>query len=642
MQSKGLLICLWLFCSISFGQNSPSDHQREQLQLLANYRSSFNEKPENYTQMVREILAESEKANFREGIALARKVLGDFKSREGKPDSALLFYRSAMAIYQELGLHLDIAKVYFNQGQCYKKLNAPDSALLQYLNGLNSMKIHKIDHPFLEGYFQTNLGALYAHQGDLVSAELHYRGSVEFWQKASDSRALKNRADGFSSLGNIAVAKDNFDLASRYFDQAMQTYLMIPDSSLWLKDYSKLGNLAYEKGKLEEAESIYSEVFQKYQSHFRPNFFTRARVNYGAILTESGKYQMAKELLLQAHEELQNSSDRELIMNTTRNLGVVYRKSGVLDSAMSYFEIYSEEKEAIDSLNRLEAITDITQKYQNEKLRADNYRLSLFVGIVLLIASILLVAFLLLRFQSFQRKTFYEEEINQLLNNQEDIALEALLEGQEQTQNKIAQELHDNIGMLLSAVKLHFSSLEQKLEEKEEQQFQAVEKAKSTLAKAVKEVRNLSHDMLSGTLRHLGLIDALESLIDELNKSNNIDVGLNYYGFEHGRLPSMVEHGVYRISQELISNTLKHAKAEKIYLELNHQKDSLGLKYSDDGIGMSLETGLEKEGIGFKNIKARVRKLSGTIEMESSPGNGFSARIFIPFPSPTESWLKEK
>lgn len=205
------------------------------------------------------------------------------------------------------------------------------------------------------------------------------------------------------------------------------------------------------------------------------------------------------------------------------------------------------------------------------------------------------------------------------------MAARLLVEGQEEERKRIASELHDGLGILLSVTKMRFSTIRDSSPENKE----LLESASSMLEQASGEVRRISHNMMPGLLTKLGFYEAVEDLFERVGDSGEIKVTCNIIGNQE-RLPENKEIMLYRIIQELVNNTLRHAEAKIMSLGINIRPDKLEITFSDDGKGFDYKEKMESGSIGLKSIQSRVNFLNGVLMFDTRPGNGLHARIVIP------------
>jgi signal transduction histidine kinase len=164
---------------------------------------------------------------------------------------------------------------------------------------------------------------------------------------------------------------------------------------------------------------------------------------------------------------------------------------------------------------------------------------------------------------------------------------------------------------------MYFSTIKDQIPGKN----QAVEKASKLLEQASTDVRRISHNMMPGLLTKYGLIEALKDLIEQVDEMQGM-LGLMKVSGEQSRLDEKVEIMLYRIIQEMVNNTLKHAEANKILLHIQFQTDKLMVHFSDDGKGFDFKEKLDSQSFGLTGLQSRVKYLGSELMWDSSPGRG--------------------
>ena len=205
------------------------------------------------------------------------------------------------------------------------------------------------------------------------------------------------------------------------------------------------------------------------------------------------------------------------------------------------------------------------------------------------------------------------------------MGVKLLVECQEEERKRIAGELHDGLGVLLSATKMQIALLGDKNPEHKEM----VDKAARLLEQASGDVRKISHNMMPGLLTKLGFFEAVEDLFENITDKQDLNAVCTITG-EQDRLAENKEIMLYRIVQEMVNNTLKHAEARKINLDIKILPEMLDIKYSDDGKGFDFKQKLESESIGLKSIQSRVDFLNGKLTVVSRPGEGVNYSVKVP------------
>jgi|GEM_PF-2238544 len=327
------------------------------------------------------------------------------------------------------------------------------------------------------------------------------------------------------------------------------------------------------------------------------------------------------------------------------NLQLYFNIINQYDSAYFYLQKYDTLNQAIFNLEKEREIQDARGRYEFEKsqriiaeqqadiARGRSFNLTLGILSILLLSSTMMLFINRARLRA--KAKVAEQEILLVHQRMEDLirqselrTINALLEGQEKERVRLSQELHDSVGSVLSAIKLHFTGLTNQWDEMQKDFRETFERGTHLLDVAVEEVRRISHNLTTGVLRKFGLVAALEDLKDTLAGTGQIDFQLFAHGMDD-RLEGQLEINLYRVVQELVTNTLKHAQATVITVEVNRRADEINLIISDDGKGFD-QSSVKSDGIGLQNMQQRIEKLGGNLHIDSVPGRGTTAVIDIP------------
>ncbi len=195
----------------------------------------------------------------------------------------------------------------------------------------------------------------------------------------------------------------------------------------------------------------------------------------------------------------------------------------------------------------------------------------------------------------------------------------------ENERKRIASDLHDEIGPLLSAIKLQINHLDAE----DEQQQKLVAKSSMYIDDVIKKMRDISNDLLPAVLVRRGLGVAVEDFLQKV--SNGTDTLIETDIKLDERLPMETEVNLYRIIQEITHNTLKHAKAKKFRVEITKEGNVVKIATADNGIGFSEDVKMKKEsGLGLLNLQSRSDMMGGDIFRQSAPGQGTKYLLEIP------------
>jgi len=220
-----------------------------------------------------------------------------------------------------------------------------------------------------------------------------------------------------------------------------------------------------------------------------------------------------------------------------------------------------------------------------------------------------------------------KERLSSMIEVQKDAHLSALMQTQDNERKRIAADLHDSLGSLLSSVRLRFNGLQYEYVQRVPERAHGFDESLKLLDEAIDELRRISHNMVPVSLGRFGLYAALQTFLEQVRASGALAVDLQILGLD-ARLPEELEVRVYRICQELVQNVIKHAHATTVRIQIIRHLDSLNLLVEDNGVGLSKAA--MSRGFGFSTIQSNVDVFKGTFDIESQPGKGCLVLIDLP------------
>jgi signal transduction histidine kinase len=224
----------------------------------------------------------------------------------------------------------------------------------------------------------------------------------------------------------------------------------------------------------------------------------------------------------------------------------------------------------------------------------------------------------------YKRRIRHLEELKHIEIQHGVAMLKNSIDVQEREKQRLAADLHDDLGAILSAVRLNFSRISAQLD------TPFVSETKEMIDIAITEVRKISHSLSPAVLEQFGLSRAVADMFHKIEQASGLDVELDIEDLEQNRLESKKEISLYRVLSELLNNTLKHSKADKIELRVYLKEDHLFCVYSDNGQGCDPDEIHKKGGMGLKNIESRMQVLEGSVTFESKPAEGMVVKMQIP------------
>ena len=226
-----------------------------------------------------------------------------------------------------------------------------------------------------------------------------------------------------------------------------------------------------------------------------------------------------------------------------------------------------------------------------------------------------------------QEKAIQDEKIQRLEQEKRLLALSAMIDGQEQERRRIAKDLHDGMGGLLTTIKAHYNTIGEAVMQ-DEKYREVVPQTGALIDRACTEVRRISQNMMPAALLYSGLEGALEDLAVQI-RTNNIQCDLEVLG-DLNELEESKAVSIYRIMQETVNNILKHADATRVLLQLIVHDNTLHITVEDDGKGFDFAEALKQKSVGMKSLSSRVQYLKGEWDVDSEAGEGTIITFNLP------------
>jgi two-component system, NarL family, sensor kinase len=544
---------------------------------------------------------------------------------------ALEYYTAAGELAARHQLVESLHEVYTNILNLCFYLADFATAMRYATNGLNLAE--KTGEKKRIAHYGSLIGFIHLRQNNVTAAEKYYRSYLSYAVSVNDTLTI---ADVYTSLAECDMATGKFNRALNYMKQSLAMYQELHTR----KRLSKVDRIPYTLFKIgycfgvqEKTDSAMKYVLQSlyYAKIFPCNLYDVAqyRIYAGNLYLKQG---MRKEAARMLHEGLQLAIEidhKENIRDAFFYLQQLFAKHKQFDSAYHYNILYTRLKDSIANEITTREIEQIETTYalekkdnqiklleQDKKLQEARTKRQLLWRNLLIVITVLimiLIVFLLNR-NYLRRKNRLQQEINARQNEIFNISATV----QDHERKRIAKDLHDGMGTLLSAAKLKLSAL----------QDQRVGDTINLLDDAIVELRNISHNLMPATLSKLGLVAALENLFGKIRNLANLDINLVVHGFT-GRISEEKEMILYRIVLELVNNVVKHANATALTVQLIKYPDEIMLTVEDNGSGFS-ENALYKTGIGLSNIRSRIAYLEGSIRIDTNQDAGTTVIVDVP------------
>lgn len=592
--------------------------------------------------------------NSEADIAMIYANMGSNNSRRGDYPKAIEYLLKSLAIRERLHNDKGIGSVAFNITLPYKFLKRYDEAL-KY----NQLAIEKFTLLKNEG----QLATAFAVRGSILRSLKKYDEAISYINKAlplfekyKNNAGIRNAND---NIGLLYAEKMDFTNALKHFQISKQVSVRLNDSYGIVSANVNIAQTALDKNDLPTMAAALDEaepLAKKYDFKEDRAELYKLRMLY-AIATSNQKAanqtfdqylglrdSLASTDVNKSISEMQTRYETEkkdaqiklnLLQLNNQELSIQQKQSRLdkQDQALliNQLELKNQHQQianqVLDNRQKAQSITYLKKQSRVQELELANQKLkirqrnSVIAAIIILILAAVVLAYAYYRRYKLRQEARLQAEIYK----QQEIETRSLFEGEQKERIRIARDLHDSIGQLLSVVKMNLSNLGS-----QHQEDPNLMHTIGLVDQTITEVRHISHNLIPEEL-NFGLFSALEDLAAKVSKAGSTQVVLDVpdevraHQFEKSN-----ELSIYRIVQEALSNIVKHAQASVIELTVTQRPNVIIIAIKDNGSGFDIEQIKNSKGIGWKNIAARVNLLDGNLQVRSEKLTGTQIEITIP------------
>ncbi|MGZ8523415.1 MAG: ATP-binding protein [Chitinophagaceae bacterium] len=511
--------------------------------------------------------------------------------------TAVVYYLEAASVYKEINDDRLLLVIYNNLSGVHAIMLDKQNAL-KYAEACYTLS-KKIDDPF-----RTSMACV-----ALVSAKIelnNYEGVEEYLlesKKICDTilnYVLLGRT--YSLFGQLFTGRDNDNnKAIQYFEQAI---------------------LSFEKS---------GSQFEIAASHQR----------LGEAFSRAGNYHKAKNEITKAIQMSKDLGVLQIEMHSLKSLSELEEKNNNQAEALLLLKKYNLINDSLNLEGKQKQVSALETKYETRikefeiaQLQKDKQLQSLSIRqkstlnyyLIGSLGVFLVVGFLIYRNLRHrqqlarQQEELHQQKIRELEKDKQLVAVDSLLRGQEEERSRLAKDLHDGLGGLLSGVKFSLSNMKDNLTITPGN-MAVFERSVDMLDTSINELRRVAHNMMPEMLDKFGLDEALKEYCNTVNATKQLTVKYQSIGME-ARLEKSTEIVLYRTIQELLNNILKHAAASEAFIQLIRENDRLNIVVEDNGKGFDTVLLENSKGAGWVNIRSRVEYLKGQLDIHSEPGKG--------------------
>lgn len=548
-----------------------------------------------------------------------------------KLDSAKLFADKAWeyirnekgaATKNQTGVLFNIYGVIYQQRQMY------DSATLKYLE---AARLFTETGNYKRLYFSfANLSTIYIFLKDTLKMQEYTGKAYETAIRSRDSsiimRSMLNKVAVFSELNKP-------DSLLFYSQKGLSISRQLNETFSIGKFYQAVGRYYSDDGHKPDSAIYYLDKAFHYLNQV--NSVYDIAINWhelGEVYLQKKDYNNSVRCFKKAIELGRQFDLKQLLVYVLDKIVLAEEGKGSFDSAYYHLKEFVLINDSLQRKTQAQNVDELETKYRTEikdkqlKLQQATIKQKNTLNYILIGSTAALLIISLLSYRTYkQKRKLQEQKITELEKEKLLLATQSILKGQEEERSRLAKDLHDGLGGLLSGVKLQLGAMKGNLILSEEH-GRTFNKALVKLDESISEMRRVAHNMMPEALMKLGLEQALQDYCDGLSESQPFTINCEFHALEN-RMPASTEIVVYRIVQELLNNAVKHSGATTILAQVIRQGDNLSITVEDNGKGFDISKTDITKGAGLANVKARVDYLKGQMDIQSAPGRGTSVHI---------------
>lgn len=492
-----------------------------------------------------------------------------------------------------------------------------------------------------------SVGSNYNNIGLIYQEMKLYSKAIEYHKKALDIRLnITTESDELAdSYNNLAICFKSFnqkDSAKYYYEKSLESAILNENKQAEAIAYSGLSILSFENQEYEQALNYLLKARENSSFDLRSEMIDN--LNFSGIYFSLKQYQKGLAFGKMAKDSLEHYGSIMVGNDVNKFLALNYAATNQPTKALEMISFYDDNIDSAFSKDAADALTELEVKYDTEKkekalleeknktalqeqeILASELKLSNRNKWMFSLAGASLGILFLGLFLIQRNKQKAQAEKDQALIKERDKGLKSIIDAQENERKRISKDLHDGIGQQLSGLKMAWAAIAKDTKLTNPEIAEKIEKLGRVLNSSAEEVRNISHQMMPKSLQELGLVPAISDMLEKSFVYSDMEYSFENFDAEV-RFDDSIEISLYRITQELINNVIKHSKASYVAIQLIRNKNFLVLVIEDNGIGFTNKK--TAKGHGLLNIDARLHSINGKVSIEGSPEGGTLATIRI-------------
>ena len=631
-----ITVCFLLITSLAFSQSTKIDSLinitkkgsiTEKIDALNKLCGQLMyDKPEEAKVYALESIRKADSFHYKLGLGDAYNMIGVVYDISGKYDSSIYYYEKASVIFNQLNNLKGRGSSANNLGLIYWNMADYDKALIYFFEALKDFE--KIKNERFASNALNNIGLVYYDIHNYEQSLKYHLKAKAIYEKLDDAYLLGAVS---TNLSNAYHNLDKIDSAEYYCLEAIRLHTKANDEYGLSIAYNGYASLQSAKGDTIKALEYFEKALKLKENLNEQVGISSILIQMAKIYKYQNKNANELDCLTKAKTIAENNNFKKDLIEIYQSLSEYYEKNNTA-LAFDYYKKYNNVKDSVFNENSNRQITELNTRYETGKKELQLKQQDLVIAkknlVIATVTGLLLLIGIAGFFYYKKNRLMQEKKLQAAVMKQQDMATKAVIVAEENERKRIAADLHDGIGQMMSAAKMNLSVFESELLFKNDAQRTSFENVIGLIDESCKEIRSVSHQMMPNALLKSGLASAIKEFISRID-NRVIKVSLHTEGLNE-RIDNNTETVLYRIIQECVNNVLKHAGATLLDISLIKDIDGIAVTIEDNGKGFDSSDKNKFEGIGLKNIISRINYLKGSIDFDSAAGKGTLVAIHVP------------
>ncbi|MCF8308054.1 MAG: sensor histidine kinase [Bacteroidales bacterium] len=639
------LLILWFPVFWGHSQEITNDSITKLVERCWNITYSHPDSARNIAYRTLEL---SRQKDYQKGLFQSHNHLGIIYDIKSNFDSSITHYNRAIEISKKTNDSSHLASSLSNMGLTYWHIGKYHLALEYFYDAQAIFEAHSPESSGMISVYN-NIGMIYTELDDFENALLIFNKALKINKKLNDTLT---RAAIYSNMGDVFKKQDKVDKAFNYYNRSLKLKKSKEDSYGLSLTYVELTKLLIDQDSLNAAKEALKKCFEYSDKAGNKSQVAEAYLLTVDLYEKKGETKRPIRYSRMALNLAQKIKSRKLEYRSYKKMAQLYAKQQSYKKAYEAYSNYSQLKDSLVNRHELSYIYDLRLSHEvdqktheialldelreNQALLIEKQELKLqnrTFQLIIIIGLLVIVSF---GFYLWYIKSKYKQKQKldaALISKKEELATRTL-QAEINERKRISRDIHDSLGQYLGLCKLQVSQLKDGAAKDSGKQKNSIDKTINMIDHSIIELRNIIHNLSPSVLHEKGFPEAVKELTERIQQNHSLNIQLEIMGLD-GNLDYLTENTLYRVTQEILNNILKHSQADNVNIQMIRNNEDLTIMIEDNGVGFDPEAAAKSRGLS--NIYTRVENINGKVYIDSKVQRGTIITVIVPLEEPQQS-----